>query len=204
LFNCRKKVLKCGLTEWTTVSQRATEMGNCSSYSGCLGHRSKHCQHRLLKEHSGIQELGCPAVSGNEGTGLELTTKGLEKIPGFEGTSLHSAWPCRDTLIGSMTKQTKGESKEISKVGTDTDNISNIKPDSLQQFWLSVGRNCGCESGTGQEVTEITEVTETVITEIIEVTEFPDTARRSQSMKTAMAGILLCRKETMQVNKLFH
>ncbi|XP_038654675.1 microtubule-actin cross-linking factor 1-like isoform X3 [Scyliorhinus canicula] len=172
-------------------------MGNCSSNSGCLGHQSKHCQPSLLTKHSTIQEFGSQAGSGNDGAELKLRNQCLEKLPAFEKASRHSAWACRDTLIEPFTKQTDGKSSEICKVDVDID-ISNMKPDSLQQFWLSLGRDCRCESGSrwsGQEVTEITEVTETVITEIIEVTEFPVSVRRSQSMKTAMAGI---RKETVQ------
>ncbi|XP_072363988.1 uncharacterized protein [Scyliorhinus torazame] len=172
-------------------------MGNCSSNSGCLGHQSKHCQPSLLTKHSAIQEFGSQVGSGNDGAGLKLRKQHLEKLPAFEKASLHSAWACRDTLIEPLTKQTDGKSSEISKVDVDTD-ISNMKPDSLQQFWLSVGRDCRCEPGSGwsgQEVTEITEVTETVITEIIEVTEIPVTVRRSQSMKTAMA---VSREETVQ------
>ncbi|XP_048477138.1 uncharacterized protein LOC109924319 [Rhincodon typus] len=171
-------------------------MGGCSSQSLCLGHESNHCQARLLPEPSDIHKPGRQTVPGNEHNGLKLSSDDLEKLT--------SAWTCRD--IGSMTKQSDGESKEISKLEIVTDDISNIKHDSLHQFWLSMGRNCRCECGTGrswqtvtgQEVTEIKEVTETVITEVIEVIEFPVNQRRSESKKTTMAGILLCHKQTVQ------
>ncbi|XP_072432668.1 microtubule-actin cross-linking factor 1, isoforms 6/7 isoform X5 [Chiloscyllium punctatum] len=170
-------------------------MGSCSSHSLCLGHDRKHCQARL-PEPSGIHKTGCQTVSGNDHNGLKLSSDDLEQFT--------KAWTCRDT--GSLTKQSDGESKDISKVELVTEDISNVKADSLHQFWLSVGRDCRCECGTGwswqtvtgQEVTEIREVTETVITEVIEVTEFPVIQRRSESKKTTMAGILLCHKEPMQ------
>ncbi|XP_059497003.1 uncharacterized protein LOC125450554 [Stegostoma tigrinum] len=166
-------------------------MGGCSSQSLCLGHESNHCQARLLPGPSDIHKQRRQTVPGSEHNGLKLSSDDLEKIT--------SAWNCQD--IGSMTKQSDGESKEINKLEIVTDDISNIKHDSLHQFWLSLGRNCRRECGTGQPwqtVTEIKEVTETVITEVIEVIEFPVTQRRSEPKKTATAGILLCHKQSVE------